>query len=84
MFFSQTNGSFPPCESDFQRRKRRRECSGGSPGLLSSIHQPVHSPGNTGTVYGGSSATLGLSLQDSKEMSALKGGWVVEGSQSAH
>lgn len=27
-----------------------------------------------GTVYGGSSATLGLSLQDSKVMAARKGG----------
>lgn len=70
----QTNGYFPFRESNFQRR-RRRGCSGGSPGLLSSIHQPIHPPGSTrGTVYGGSSATLGLSPQDSKEMAALGGG----------
>lgn len=78
----QTNGYFPFRESDFQRR-RRRGCSGGSPGLLSSIHQPIHPPGSTrGTVYGGSSATLGLSPQDSKEMAALGGGG--DWSQSAH
>lgn len=43
---------------------------------------PVHPPGNTGgiTVYGQSSATLGRSLQDSKEVAALEGG----GSQLAH
>lgn len=37
---------------------------------------PVHPPGNTGgiTVHGQSSATLGRSLQDSKEMAALEGG----------
>lgn len=64
----QTNGSFPASESDFWRRG----CSGGLPGLLSSIHQPVHPPGKTGgTVYEGSSATLGLPPQDSKEMAAL-------------
>lgn len=46
----------PPCASDLWRRtrRRRRGCSGGFPGLLSSIHQPVHPPGNTGgTVHGG-------------------------------
>ena len=83
----QTNGYFPFRESDFQRRRRRRRrrgCSGGSPGLLSSIHQPIHPPGSTGgTVYGGSSATLGLSLQDSEEMAALRGPGG-GGSQSAH
>lgn len=59
----QTNGSFPASESDFWRRG----CSGGLPGLLSSIHQPVHPPGKTGgTVYEGSSATLGLPPQQQR------------------
>lgn len=80
---------FPLRESDYWRRRRRRGCSGGSPGLLFSIHQPVHPPGSTGgTVYGGSSATLGLSPQRSTEMAALTGVEEEEeeggGSQSAH